>query len=94
MDVGTMNVLCVIGKGFEGHKITNGFTDTNPVATVSTTVQRERCVIHMVVYWLVESEVKEGTDVIGCAECKLQRSGLDVVRVRQVKDQADIHEAQ
>jgi hypothetical protein len=48
----------------------------------------------MVVYWLVESEVKKGADVIGCAECKLQRSGLDVVRVRQVKGQADIHEAQ
>jgi hypothetical protein len=71
MDVGTMNVLCVIGKGFEGHKITNGFTDTNPVATVSTTVQRERF-IHMVVYWLVESEVKKGlmSLVVLSASCK------------------------
>ena len=69
MDVGVVNnLLHVVSKNLEGHKVTNGFTDTNPVATVSTTVQRERCVIHMVVYWLVESEVKEGADVIGCAK--------------------------
>jgi hypothetical protein len=61
---------------------------------VFMTVQRERCIIHMVVYWLVESEVKEAADVTGCAKCKLERGGLDVVRVRQVKDQTDIHEAQ
>jgi hypothetical protein len=45
----------------------------------------------MVVYQLVESEVKERADVLGCAKCKLQRDGLDVVRVRQVKNQTDIH---
>jgi hypothetical protein len=37
------------------------------VSMMFMTVQRERCVIHMIVYWLLESEVKEGADVIGGA---------------------------
>jgi hypothetical protein len=53
MNVGAVNdLLHVISKNFEGHKVTNSFTDTNPASTVFTTVQRERCVINMVVYWL------------------------------------------
>jgi hypothetical protein len=72
MDFGAVNdLLCVVSKNLKGHKVTNGFTDTNPVSTLFTTVWRERCVIHMIVYQLVESEVKEGADVIGCAKGKL-----------------------
>jgi hypothetical protein len=41
------------------------------VATMFMTVQREWSIIHMVVYQLVESEVKEGTDVICGTKCKL-----------------------
>jgi hypothetical protein len=68
MDVGVVNnLLHVVSKNLEGHKVTNGFTDTNPVSMMFMTVQRERCVIHMIVYWLLESEVKEGADVIGGA---------------------------
>ncbi len=77
MDVGVVNnLLHVVSKNLEGHKVTNGFTDTkvtngftdtNPVSMMFMTVQRERCVIHMIVYWLIESEVKEGADVIGGA---------------------------
>jgi hypothetical protein len=53
-------------------KVSNGLTDTNPAATVFMTVQRERWLCHpMIVYQLVESEVKEGADVICGAECKL-----------------------
>jgi hypothetical protein len=33
-----------------------------------TTGQKEKCVVHMIVYWLVESEVKEWADDIGCAK--------------------------
>ncbi len=76
------DLLCVISTNFEGHEVTNGFTNSAPASMVFMTVQRERCIIHMVVYQLVESEAKEGADIIGCAECKLQRDSLDVVRER------------
>ena len=47
------DLLCVISKNLEGHKVTNGFTDTNPASTMFTTVHRERCVIHIIVAILV-----------------------------------------
>jgi hypothetical protein len=72
MDVRAVkDFLGVVSKNLEGHEVTHSFTDTNPVATVFTTVKREWSIIHMVVNWLVESEVKEGTDVICGAKCKL-----------------------
>jgi hypothetical protein len=72
MDVwGVNDLLHVIIKNLEGHKVNNVFTDTNPASTMFMTVQRERCAIHLIVYQLVESEVKEGADVIGCAKGKL-----------------------
>jgi hypothetical protein len=57
MDVGVVNdLLHVVSKNLEGHKVTNGFTDTNPASMMFTTGQKEKCVVHMIVYWLVESE--------------------------------------
>jgi hypothetical protein len=71
LDVGAVNnLLSVVGKNFV-HKVTNGFTDTNLMAVVFMTVRGRRCIIHMVVYWLIQCDVKEGVDGISHAICDL-----------------------
>ncbi len=75
--VGLDNLRRVSINGVHAQVLARQVTSRMDVA-----VQRERHIIHMVVYWLVESEVKEGLmSCIGHANCKLQRGGLNDVRV-------------